>query len=217
MRSGEVVLVDLAPAVLRHRIASGSVYPPDQARHALADYFQVPNIEALSELGHAWVAGTVEAVGTDLLVRHGLIESPARPLVVAGVSGSRRSGQVVRAAAQLAGDGGADLVVVHARVDDGLSVRRRQELERDRALAEELGGTFSEIEGSSPAHVLADVVRARRSSRVVVAPSRSRLRNRAHWSVGSRLRRLVPGKTVDEVYETTTSPTTCGEEDLATR
>jgi two-component system, OmpR family, sensor histidine kinase KdpD len=216
LRSGEVVLVDLAPEALRHRIASGSVYPADQARYALADYFRAPNIEALSELGHAWVAGTVEAVGTDLLVRHGLIDGPARPLVVAGVSGSRRSEQVVRAAAQLAGDDGADLVVVHARVDDGLSVRRQQELRRDRALAEELGGTFSEIEGSSPAQVLADVARAHCSSRVVVAPSRSRLRNAARWSVGSRLRRLVPGKAVDEVYKTTTSPTATGPEDLAT-
>jgi two-component system, OmpR family, sensor histidine kinase KdpD len=216
LRSSEVVLVDLAPEALRRRIAAGSVYPADQARFALADYFRAPNIEALSELGHAWVAGTVEAVGTDLLVRHGLIEGPARPLVVAGVSGSRRSEQVVRAAAHLAEDGGADLVVVHARVDDGLSVRRRQELGRDRALAEELGGTFIEIEGSSPAQVLADVARAHFSSRVVVAPSRSRLVNAARWSVGSRLRRLVPGKVVDEVYKTTTSPAATGLEDLAT-
>ena len=58
VRSDQVVLVDLAPEALRQRIASGRVYPADQARNALADYFRVTNIEALSELGHAWMAGT---------------------------------------------------------------------------------------------------------------------------------------------------------------
>ena len=127
MRSDQVVLVDLAPEALRQRIASGRVYPADQARNALADYFRVTNIEALSELGHAWMAGTVEAVGADLLLRRGLIDGPARPVVAAGVSGSRNSAVVVRAAAQLARDSGADLVVVHASVDDGSSARRRQD------------------------------------------------------------------------------------------
>jgi hypothetical protein len=73
--------------------------------------------------------------------------------------------------------------------------------EQDRELALELGGTFHELQGTSPAPALAAFVRARGASWVVVALRRSRLGKPARWSVGSRLRRLLPGVTVDEVDE----------------
>jgi len=102
VRSGEVVLVDMAAEALRRRIASGRVYSADQVGGALADYFRTSNLDALSQLGRAWMAGDVQVVGTELLVRQGLSTPATRPLVVAGVSGSGRSEHVVRHAARLA-------------------------------------------------------------------------------------------------------------------
>jgi two-component system, OmpR family, sensor histidine kinase KdpD len=75
VRSGEVVLVDLPAAALRARIASGAVYSAEQVGGALADYFRAANLRALSELARAWMAGTAEAVGDELLGRLGLTES----------------------------------------------------------------------------------------------------------------------------------------------
>ena len=102
VRSGEVELVDVPAAMLRERIASGKVYSADLVGGALADYFRASNLEALSELGRAWVEGNAVAVGEDLLVRRGLVEPQLRPVVVAGVSGSGEDERVIRDACVLA-------------------------------------------------------------------------------------------------------------------
>ena len=84
----EVVLVYLPAEALRQRIASGAVYSAGQVGGALADYFRAANLRALGELARAWMVGTAEAVGEDLLAGRGSAEPPAPPVVVAGDSGS---------------------------------------------------------------------------------------------------------------------------------
>lgn len=200
VRSGEVELVDLPAEALRQRIVSGKVYSADLVGGALADYFRASNLEALSELGRAWVEGTAVAVGDDLLVRRGLVEPQLRPVVVAGVSGSGEDERVIRDACMLARQDDADLLVVHVNVLDGSSSRRqRQAQDRNRELVSELGGSYIEVEGNAPAPVLADIARARGASRVVVASHPPRLGLLSRFSFGSQLRRLLPQVTVDEV------------------
>ena len=193
VRAGEVTVVSMAVDALRRRIMAGKVYSADRVGGALAEYFQASNLEALNELCAAWVAGNVEDVGSELLRRRGLA---SRPVVVAGVSGSQRGEMVIKTAAQFARDEEADLVVIHVDVTD--SVTSRRELERNRALTEELGGQFSAIEGIAPARVLADVARSRGASRVVVARRRPRLSKPSRLAVASRLRRLLPDTMIEE-------------------
>jgi K+-sensing histidine kinase KdpD len=174
---------------------AGKVYTADRVGGALAEYFQASNLEALNELCAAWVADRVDDVGSQLLHRRGLA---TRPIVVAGVSGSQRGEVVIKTAAKFARDDDAELLVVHVDVDDS-SRSRRRELERNRALAAELRGHFSEIEGLAPARILADVARSRGASTVVVARGRPHLRKPARLAMASRLRRLLPTTTVEEV------------------
>ena len=195
VRAGEVVVVPMAAEALRQRIIAGKVYSADRVGGALAEYFQIQNLEALNALCEAWVAGRVDEVGSDLLLRHGLA---SRQVVVAGVSGSKRGEIVITTAARLASDDDADLLVVHVDVSDG-STSRSRELERNHALTVGLGGHFSVVEGTSPARVLSDIARSHSASRVVVAGGRSRLRKPARLTVASRLRRLLPDTTVEEV------------------
>jgi two-component system sensor histidine kinase KdpD len=195
VRAGEVTVVPMAVDALRQRIMAGKVYSADRVGGALAEYFQAQNLEALNELCEAWVADKVDEIGAELLLRRGLV---TRQVVVAGVSGSKRGETVISTAAKFARDDDADLLVVHVDVSDS-STSRNRELERNRALTVELGGRFSEIEGLSPARVLSDIARGRRASRVVVARGRSRLRKPARLAVASRLRRLLPDTTVEEV------------------
>jgi two-component system, OmpR family, sensor histidine kinase KdpD len=199
VRSGEVVLVDLPAEALRRRIASGVVYSAEQVGGALADYFQAANLRALSELGRAWIAGTAEAVGENLLVRHGFAEPSTPPVVVAGDSGSHWGELVIRRATELARAADAQLLVVHVQITDGLAHPANQNLSRHRELTAELGGTYTEITGSTPAQVLADTARARGAVTVVVGHHRSRLGEFTHGSVSSRLRRLLPGTAIEEV------------------
>ena len=198
VRAGDVVLVDLPADVLRRRIASGAVYSADQVGGALGNYFRATNLTALSALAQAWMAGSLESVGSDILARRGTSEPPTAPVVVAGDSGSRRGERVIARAAEIARERDAELVVVHVQVADGLAHSQR-DLDRHRRLSVELGGIFLDVQGSGTADALADVARAWDAALVVVARDRSRLREFARASISARLHRLLPSTSIEEI------------------
>jgi two-component system sensor histidine kinase KdpD len=201
VRSGRVVLVDMPPDALRRRIEAGQVYSADRVGGALAEYFQLSNLEALSELGRAWMQDNIEQVGAELLARRGLAEMPARPVVLAGVSDSSWGAAVIRRAMELASEENADLVVAHAQIDDGTVRSRQSFLDRYRDMTAELGGTFVEVASESPGQALAELARSRGASRVVVARHRSRLSELTRGSVALQLRRQLPDTAVEEVRD----------------
>lgn len=199
VRSGEIELVHVPAETLRARIASGAVFSAEQVGGALADYFRAANLEALGELARAWIAGTAEAVGADLLTRRGSAQAPEQPVVVAGDSGSEWAEAVIRRAAELARAGDAQLLVVHVRIADALAQQRAGILDQHRKLTADLGGDYTQIEGTTAAEALARVAREQGAETVVVGRRRSRLADLAHGAVPSRLRRLLPAATVEEV------------------
>ncbi len=201
VRSGDVVLMDLPSDALRRRIASGRVYTADRVGGALSEYFRVSNLEALSELGQAWMTDRVDEVGADLLVRRGLVAIAPRPVVLAGVSESTWGEEVIRRAVDLAGGADSDLLVVHAHIDDGVVPSHPEVLERYRDMTAGVGGSYTEVSGESPARALAEVARARGACRVVVARHRSRFSELVRGSVAAQLRRLLPGTPVEEVRD----------------
>jgi two-component system, OmpR family, sensor histidine kinase KdpD len=199
-RSGEVVLVDMPAEALRRRIASGAVYSAEQVGGALADYFRAANLSALSELTKAWMAGTAEATGEELLVRLGRTEPLSPPVVLAADSGSSSGETVIDRAAELARDKDAQLVVVHVRVADGLTrARSADDLSRHRKLTAELGGTYIQAQGPSVAEALATAARDQDAGLIVVGRHQSRLAEFFLGSVSARLRRLLPEADVQEV------------------
>jgi two-component system sensor histidine kinase KdpD len=201
VRAGNVVLIDLPADTLRSRLASGKVMSADQVGGALGEYFRVSNLEALSELGQAWMSDTVQRVGEALLSRRGLAPLNPRPVVMAGVSESPWGEAVILRAAQLACDNDSDLLVVHARIPDGAGPRHLELLDYYRQLAEGLGGSYVEVVGESPAGVLAGETAARSVSTVVVARHRSALRELVRGSVARRLHRLSPEVRLEEVRD----------------
>lgn len=201
VRSGEVVLIDMPADALRRRITAGRVFSAEQVGGALAEYFRVSNLEALSQLGRAWMADSVTDVGDDLMAQRGLAEPASRPVVIAGVSDSEWGEAVIRRATELACDEDADLLVVHTRVADGSLRKNSGTLERHRKLTEQMGGDYIEVEGESPARALAAQADGRAVSRFVVARHRSRLGELARGSVAGQLRRLKPDITLEEVRQ----------------
>jgi two-component system sensor histidine kinase KdpD len=200
LRSGEVVLVDMPADALRRRIAAGAVYSAEQVGGALGDYFRAANLAALSELGRAWMAGTAEDLGEELLARLGLADSGVPPVVLAADSGSASGETLIRRAAQIAREADAQLVVVHVRITDGLTRRRSaDDLNEHRKLTAELGGTYIHAQGSTLEEGLAKVARAQEAAIVVVGGHQSRLAELFFRSVSGRLRRLLPEADVQEV------------------
>jgi two-component system sensor histidine kinase KdpD len=199
VRSGEVVLVDVPPEVVRRRILSGRVYDTQRVGGALAHYFRTANLEALGELARAWMADNVQEVGDEILLCGGFADSEPRPLVLAGVSGSDWGEVVLRRAADVAAEEDADLHVAHVTLADGVAHRVGPMLDRYRQETARLGGTYTEVEGRDPAHGLATAAEARGASWVVVARHRGRLGELARGSVASRLHRLLPDTRIDIV------------------
>jgi len=199
LHSGEVILVDLTPELLRQRILSGRLFGAEAVGGALANYFRSSNLAALSALGHAWMDGTVDVVGQALLAEHGILDRPPRPVVVAAVRGSATGEAVIRRATALAGDEDADLLLVHVRIADGLRQGGTDRLEQYRRGAADAGGSYTEVDAPSAAQGLASAARQAGARWVVVGGPGSRLRDLVGGSVARRLRRLLAGVDVIEV------------------
>jgi two-component system sensor histidine kinase KdpD len=199
VRSGEVVLLDMPADALRARLMLGRVVSVDQVGGALGQYFRTANLEALSELGQAWMDDLVESVGDALLAGRGLAPLNARNAVLAGVSGSLWGEPVIISAARMACDDDADLFVVHALVHDGSAERHPEVLDYYRQLTEGLGGSYVEVDGDTAPRVLADLALEHNVSAVVVARHRSAVSEVFRGSVARGLRRLNPGLRVVEV------------------
>jgi two-component system, OmpR family, sensor histidine kinase KdpD len=205
VRSGETVLVDLPADALRRRIADGKVYSADRVGGALADYFRVSNLQALSALGQAWMDGTLEAVAEEMLEVRGLV-SASRPTVVAAVSDTGWGQHVIRRASERALEDDADLLVVHVSLDDGMTHRRSQAHAEHRELATEFGGFYVEVTAGSVPEGLARAVRDHGASRLIVGRHRSRLGEIMRGSVVSRLQRLLPEVRIEAVREESDLP-----------
>jgi two-component system sensor histidine kinase KdpD len=205
VRSGETVLVDLPADALRRRIADGKVYSADQVGGALAEYFRVSNLQALSALGQAWMDGALEAVAEEMLEERGLIAA-SRPTVVAGVSDTGWGQHVIRRASERALEADADLLVVHVSLDEEMTHRRSQAHAEHRELVAEVGGFYIEMTAESVPEGLARAVRDHGASRLVVGRHRSRLGEMVHGSIVSRLQRLLPEVQIEAVREESVSP-----------
>jgi two-component system sensor histidine kinase KdpD len=205
VRSGETVLVDLPADALRRRIANGKVYSADQVGGALADYFRVSNLEALSALGRAWMNGTLEGAAAEMLAARGLVVA-SRSTVVAGVSDTSWGRHVILRAGERALEDDADLLVVHVSLDDAKTDRRSHAQTEYADLVAEIGGVYVELTAGSVPEGLARAVRERGASRLVVGRHRSRLGELVHGSIVSRLQRLLPEVRIETVREESVTP-----------
>jgi two-component system sensor histidine kinase KdpD len=187
VRSGEVKLVDLAPAALRHRLAQGLVVPGDQVDTALSNYFRFANLAALRELAQLWLDESVPDAVTAYAAAHGIREQVQASVIMVGLEGSPADEWLIRYAARLAGLSDARLQAVYVRAIDLLDQPPAARLEKDRGLLSELGGTLLEVRASDPASGLLQAARQAGACQLVIGS-----RRRSRWS------RLLGGSTVSD-------------------
>jgi two-component system sensor histidine kinase KdpD len=186
VRSGEVKLVDLAPAALRRRLAQGLVVPGEQVDTALSNYFRFANLAALRELARLWLDDSVPDAVTAYAAAHGIREMVRASVIVVGLQGSPADEWLIRYAANLAGLSDARLQAVHVRALDNLDPATGR-LEKDRRLLGELGGTLLEVRSGDPASGLIEAARDAGACQLVIG-------SRHRW----RLSRLLNGSTVTD-------------------
>jgi two-component system sensor histidine kinase KdpD len=191
----QIELVDMAPEALRRRLAHGNVYPPERIDAALGNYFRTGNLTALRELALLWVADRVDEELNDYRERHD-IAGPweTKERVVVSITGSPGSAVLVRRAARMAMRSKAELVGVHVRTDDGLSGTGMEDVSRNRALLDDLGGRYVEVVGADVAPALVQVARSENATQLVLgATHRSRLAEYVRGSVINSVIRAAGG------------------------
>ncbi|WP_043630530.1 sensor histidine kinase [Nonomuraea candida] len=174
-RADQIELVDMSPEALRRRLAHGNVYAPEQVDAALANYFRVGNLTALRELALLWLADKVDEQLGRYRSDHAIAGTwEARERVVVALTGGPEGDTLVRRAARIAARGkGADLLAVHITSADGLTTGGDPaDLVRQRALVEDLGGTYHQVIGDDVPQALLDFARGVNATQLVLGASR---------------------------------------------
>ena len=148
----EVKLVDMPPDELLQRLREGRVYVPQQAQHALENFFRKGNLIALRELALRKTADRVDLAMRDYRKEKSVRGSwAARERVLVAVGPDSQAERLVRAGKRTADRLDAEWLVVFVETPDLL---RLSEHERNRRiailrLAESLGAEAITLGGSS--------------------------------------------------------------------
>ena len=170
----QVEVVDLAPQALRDRLADGHVYPTARIDAALSNYFRLGNLTALRELALLWLADEVDTALKTYRSEHGIDSKwEARERVVVALTGGPEGETLIRRGARIAArSAGGELIAAHVINQDGLSAPHPGALTTQRALVEELGGSYHQVVGNDTSRALVDFARAANATQLVIGVSR---------------------------------------------
>ncbi|MFJ3673224.1 DUF4118 domain-containing protein [Streptomyces sp. NPDC090106] len=173
-RADQIELVDMSPQALRRRMAHGNVYRPDKVDAALSNYFRPGNLTALRELALLWVADRVDEYLNAYRSEHEVAAIwGSRERIVVGLTGGSEGRTLIRRAVRLAEKGaGGEVLAVYIARSDGLTSASPKELALQRALVEDLGGTFHHVVGDDVPAALLDFARGVNATQIVLGVSR---------------------------------------------
>ncbi|MFD8705122.1 universal stress protein [Kitasatospora sp. NPDC059648] len=191
-RADQIELVDMSAEALRRRMAHGSIYPPEKIETALTHFFRAGNLTALREIALLWAADRVEEALLRYRHDHG-IQQPwsTRERVVVALSGGPEGETLIRRAKRTASRGaGGEFMAVHVARDDGLAGASPKLLARQRALVENLGGSWHTLAGDDLAEAVLAFARQVNATQIVIGATRR-----------TRLKRLFTRGTGEAIIE----------------
>jgi two-component system sensor histidine kinase KdpD len=173
-RADQIEVVDLAPQALRDRLADGVVYPAARIDAALSNYFRLGNLTALRELALLWLADEVDSALQRYRAEHGIAGTwEARERVVVALTGGPEGETLLRRGARIAArSGGGELSAVHVSSQDGLREAAPGALASQRALVEQLGGSYHQVVGDDIPRSLVEFARGENATQLVIGVSR---------------------------------------------
>jgi two-component system sensor histidine kinase KdpD len=203
----ELKLVDLPPDELLERLRDGKVYLGAQAQRAIENFFKKGNLIALRELALRQTAERVDAQMREYREAQGIERTWATTdqLLVA-VSPSPYSARLVRAARRMAASLHAPWLAVYVKSGSARPLPKDADaqLERNLALAEQLGAEVVTLAGDHPTRELLAFARGRNVTKLIIGkPQRRRLRDRLGPSLVDELLR---GSGDIDVYVTAGDP-----------
>ena len=186
----ELELVDLTPEALRERLQEGKVYLGERAAAAQENFFQESHLAALRELALRYTAERVDRQLREMragTAKQTVWRSGERLLVAVGPSPF--STRLVRWTRRLAAAQGAPWLAVYVERLSPLAPGEQKGLDRNLALARELGAEIVITQDNDVAAALVRTALQHNASQIVLGKPRS-----AWWS-----RFLPAGSLVDRV------------------
>ena len=164
----EIELIDVPPAELRARLASGRIYRADTAKRALEGYFKEGNLAALREIALRQAAEHVDEDVRDWMRQAGVSGPwPAGDRVLALVGPDASGEAVVRHAKRLADALHAPWTVLHVEQATAAPDSRPS-----LALAQGLGAEVETRSGADLAGTALEVAQARNATHIVIGRAR---------------------------------------------
>ncbi len=190
----EVVLVDLTPEALQHRLEAGKVYPKERADVALINFFRLENLSALRELALREVAEDVEA-RRQAVVLDASSQQAVAERVLALIEPQPKSQRIMRRAWRSSQRLGGEIDALWVRPSGRPPTEDEvTQLAALRRLAGILGIHLLEEEGDDLVATVRRVAHERGSTYVFVGtPDESRRREIFGGSLLSRMVRELPG------------------------
>jgi two-component system sensor histidine kinase KdpD len=192
-RADEVVNVDVTVQELQSRLRQGKVYKPEKVEQALTNFFRETNLSTLRELALRAVADEVGEKAASSRQRQGLEPALIPERVMACMSSSADAPRVLRAGARIAGRLGAHWYAVYVetpREAPGHIDRDDQTaLQRNIALAKDLGATIVRVKANKPADGLIAFAKREGITHVIFGQTA-----RSRWEIllkGSTLNRFL--------------------------
>lgn len=170
-QADEIELIDLPPDELLERLNEGKVYVPQQAQHAVKNFFRKGNLMALRELALRRTADRVDAQMRLYKRDHEITQTwPTAERILVCVSPSPFSVRVVRGARRMASRLHAEWLVIYVETPKHT---RLPEADRNRViqtlrLAEQLGAETVTLSGQNAAEEVVNFARTRNVSKIVV-------------------------------------------------
>lgn len=171
-RATEVVVTDLTPEALQTRVRRGDVYPADQAERALGNFFRRGNLIALREMALQQVTRAVDRNLDEYVRRKHLGSQWALQERIAVLIDDAASSQgLIARGARMAERMEGQLFAVYIPLPEAASAESVKSLQENIRFAENLGAGIAQLSEKSKALSLADFVRDKRISHVLLGRS----------------------------------------------
>ena len=171
-RVTEIVLADLTPEALRHRMQRGDIYPVERADRALGHFFRPTNLIALRELALQQVAKAVDRTLESQLEK----EEPGRILgvrerILVCISSNPSAQYLIARGARMASRIDAELFVAYIDTGADESPEYQRTLNQNIRFAENLGAQVVRAKGKHVADEVAKLVGEHHITQVVFGRS----------------------------------------------
>jgi two-component system sensor histidine kinase KdpD len=192
-RAYDIELIDVTPDELLDRLKAGKVYIPQQASHALQNFFQKSNLVALRELSLRQAARRLSRdVDAARREKAGRVPWATNERLLVCIGPSPSSAKLIRTAKRMASAFNAEWLAVEVRPlgRDAAEAGDREKVAQHMRLAERLGAETHTLTGEDVAKTLIDFAESRNVTKIVVGKT-----ERPFW------RRLMRTAVADALVE----------------